>query len=264
MTGKAWFDNIRVSVSKPPIVRRRRRSPGRWTEVATCPGCGERWSAPNIDDEGLRVFGKVWNANLIRWQLIRHAPVADPLDMSAYDRWLEMALAKLDAALPRCRQYGLRVVLDLHSPPGGQATHGGYAGSDHGLFTDAVCQRKFVELWQQMARKVSRRHEIWGFDLANEPVEGVVADGLADWQELAERAARAIRAVDPQRTLIVEPAEWGSPSGLAELQPLDLPNVVYSVHMYLPTPLRTKESSANSDPIDTPARSRAIHGVRPS
>jgi len=51
---------------------------------------------------------------------------------------------------------------------------------------------------------------------------------------LAGRAAKAIRAIDPERTLIVEPPEWGDPAGLRELRPLDVPNVVYSVHMYLP------------------------------
>ncbi len=55
-----------------------------------------------------------------------------------------------------------------------------------------------------------------------------------DWQALAERAARAIRAIDPERALIVEPAQWGSPEGLNELVPIAVSNVVYSVHMYLP------------------------------
>jgi len=51
---------------------------------------------------------------------------------------------------------------------------------------------------------------------------------------LAERAARAIRAIDPARTIIVEPASWGGPDGLSDLAPLGVSNVVYSVHMYLP------------------------------
>ena len=37
---------------------------------------------------------------------------------------------------------------------------------------------------------------MWGYDLANEPVESPAED-LADWQELAERAAQAVRAIDP-------------------------------------------------------------------
>jgi hypothetical protein len=85
-----------------------------------------------------------------------------------------------------------------------------------------------------MARRYKDAKAIWGYDLANEPVESIAGEDMADWQELAERAAKAIRVIDPKRTIIVEPPEWGNPQGLRELHPLDVPNVVYSVHMYLP------------------------------
>ena len=126
-------------------------------------------------------------------------------------------------------------MVDLHSPPGGHKLGGGYAGSDHGLFTDAACQRAFVEVWRQMARKYKDAKAVWGYDLANEPVESAVDEDLDDWQDLAERAAKAIRQIDPARAIIVEPAPWGSPEGLYQLRPLAVSNVVYSVHMYLPT-----------------------------
>jgi hypothetical protein len=235
VTGKAWFDDVRVTAGKPPIVVKPRAVAGPVYKGHDRPRLRGAMVSPDITAESLRVFGQEWKANLIRWQLIRRGKIADPLDLAAYDRWLQSALKQLDAALPLCEQYGLQVVVDLHSPPGGRlVSGGGYAGSDFGLFTSAACQRRFVEIWQQMARKYQGVKAIWGYDLANEPVEGVVEEGLADWQELAERAAKAIRAIDPARTIIVEPAHWGSPDGLKELQPLDVPNVVYSVHMYVP------------------------------
>jgi endoglucanase len=190
--------------------------------------------SPNINEEGLRVLGQPWNVNLIRWQLIRSGPLPNPLDLEAYQQWLDSALHRLDVALPLCAKYGLRVVVDLHSPPGGHLTSGGYAGSDQGLFTDAACQRKFIEVWQHMARRYQQSKAIWGYDLANEPVEPPAGQRLAGWQELAQRAAEAIRAIDPRRTIIVEPPQWGSPGGLAELRPLTVSNVVYSAHMYIP------------------------------
>ena len=112
--------------------------------------------SPDIDEAGLRVLGQQWNANLIRWQLVRREKFDDPLNLVAYERWLQSALKQLDAALPLCQKYGLRVVVDLHSPPGGHLLSGGYAGSDHGLFTDAACQQKFVEVWQHMAQRYQR------------------------------------------------------------------------------------------------------------
>jgi len=234
VTGKAWFDEVRVSVGRPPIVAKPRVAAGPVYKGHDLPRLRGAMVSPDIDPESLRVFGQEWKANLIRWQLIRRGRIDDPLDLAAYDRWLASALAQFDAALPFCEKYGLRVVLDLHSPPGGRMTSGGYAGSDHGLFASAACQKRFVELWQQIARKYRDAKAIWGYDLANEPVEGVIDEGLADWQELAERTAKAIRAIDPVRTIIVEPAQWGSPDGLTDFQPIDVPNVVYSVHMYVP------------------------------
>jgi endoglucanase len=190
--------------------------------------------SPNIDADGLRTLGRDWNANLIRWQLIRTGRSAQAASLDDYDQWLEGELKKLDAALPVCEQVGLRVVLDLHSPPGGKATAGGYVGSDDRLFTDPACQKRFVELWQRMAARYKDAKPIWGYDLVNEPVEDLIEEGCDDWQALAERAARAIRAIDPQRTIIVEPAAWGGPDGLNDLMPLPISNVVYSVHMYMP------------------------------
>jgi hypothetical protein len=234
VSGKAWFDDVRVAVH-----RSLRRAP---RPVATGPAYKGHslhrlrgaMISPNVTDEDLRVLGQEWNANLIRWQLIRTGRIEDPLDLAAYDRWLEGALAKLDRLLPACEKYGLLVALDLHSPPGGKSTSGGYAGSDHGLFTDAACQQRFVTLWQEIARKYKNCRAIWGYDLANEPVESGTTPGLLDWQELAETAAKAIREIDAERAIIVEPAAWGSPDGLLALEPLDVPNVIYSVHMYIP------------------------------
>jgi hypothetical protein len=232
--GRVWFDDIRVTVRKPPLLPVRRAARGPVYKGHDLTRLRGAMVSPDIDEEGLRVLGQHWNANLVRWQLIRRGRVADPLDLAAYDRWLDTELKKLDAVLPWCEKYGLMVVVDLHSPPGGRVLSGGYAGAGDGLFSDAACQKKFVEVWQRIARRYQGARAIWGFDLANEPVENVVHEQLADWEELAERAGRAIQAIDPRRNLIVEPAEWGGPQGLAHFRPLDLPHVVYSVHMYVP------------------------------
>ena len=190
--------------------------------------------SPDIDAESLHVLGSQWNANLIRWQLIRHGRPGQPSSLAEFDAWLEGELKRLQAALPVCEKNGLSVVVDLHSPPGGKATVSGYIGSDDRLFTDPACQAKFVELWQRIAKRFKDAKPIWGYDLANEPVEDLVGEGCEDWQGLAERAAQAVRAVDPNRAIIVEPSNWGGPEALNDLAPLRVSNVVYSVHMYLP------------------------------
>ena len=75
---------------------------------------------------------------------------------------------------------------------------------------------------------------VWGYDLANEPIEGDVADGLLDWHALAARTALAVRRIDPDHAIIVEPGPGGGYDQLPYFAPLPLPNVVYSVHLYEP------------------------------
>lgn len=234
VTGKVWFDDMRVVCLRPPAFR----PDATGVTVRFPPASGPRLRgvmvSPDIDAEGLRVLGTEWKANLIRWQLVRHARVGDVAWPDGFDAWLEGALRRLDAALPACEANGLRVVVDLHSPPGGKPISGGYVAANDRLFSDPTAQARFVSVWESIARRYRGVPAIWGFDLVNEPVEDLIEEGCDDWQGLAERAARAIRAIDPGRTLIVEPAAWGGPDGLRDLAPLPFSNVVYSVHMYQP------------------------------
>lgn len=254
VTGRAWFDDVRVTVYRPIHTFRGPVTTGPAFKGHSLPRLRGAMVGPRIDTESLREFGREWNANLIRWQLIRRGPIADPLDMDAFDRWLHEELARLDQLLPVCQEAGLLLVLDLHSPPGGRQTQGGYAGSDYGLFNNAACQQKFVEVWHHIARRYKSNQAIWAYDLANEPVESDVGEDLDDWHALAERAAKAIRAIDPQRAIIVEPSQWGSPSGLKTFEPIDVPNVVYSVHMYAPHSFTHQNVHSPTTPITYPGQ----------
>jgi len=234
VSGKVWFDDVNISVAGPPVSREVAARSGPPFTGHALPRLRGAMVSPNIDAAGLRVLGRDWKANLIRWQLIRHGRPGQPSSLEDYDTWLEGELKRLDVALPLCQEYGLYVVVDLHSPPGGKATVSGYVGSDDRLFTDPACQERFVRLWERIATRYQDAQPIWGYDLANEPVEDLVEEGCDDWQALAERAARAIRAIDATRAIMVEPASWGGPGGLSDLVPLSVSNVVYSVHMYIP------------------------------
>ncbi|MCC7374428.1 MAG: cellulase family glycosylhydrolase [Verrucomicrobiales bacterium] len=234
VSGKVWFDDVKVSVVKPPVLRSVVPVSGPAYTGRTASRLRGAMISPDIDADGLRVLGRDWGANLIRWQLIQHGRAGQPISDDGYDAWLEGELKKLDAALPLCRELGLTVVIDLHSPPGGKVTSGGYVGSDDRLFTDPACQTKLVRVWERIAARYRGIEPIWGYDLVNEPVDDFVDEGCDDWQALAERVARAVRGIDPERTIIVEPAAWGGPEGLADLVPLPVSNVVYSVHMYQP------------------------------
>jgi len=228
VTGKVAFDDVRVTVRRLPYVARPRPAGEPVYRGHDLPRLRGAMVSPNASAEDLRVLGQEWKANLVRWQLTGFKPGLDTGDLAAYDAFLEAHLKKLDAALPACEKYGLRVVVDLHTGPG----H--WAEGERNLFGSAACQRRFVEIWEHIARRYKDAKAVWAYDLLNEPLELAAGEGLADWQELAERAARAVRAIDPDRPVIVEPAPWGGPEALADLRPLDVPKVIYSVHMYIP------------------------------
>jgi endoglucanase len=234
VNGRAQFDDLKLTVLRGPRIRPVIPPQGPVFTGHEEPRLRGAMIHPDITPEGLRVLGQEWKANLIRWQLIRYGEAAKIATFAEYDVWLEGELRKLENALPLCEKYGVRVVLDLHSPPGGQPTAGGYVGSDAGLFNNPAAQAKFIEIWQRMARRFRDNQVIWGYDLANEPVEEEVAEGCDDWQALVTRTARAVREIDPRHAIIIEPAPWGGPEALANLEPLPVSGVVYSVHVYVP------------------------------
>jgi hypothetical protein len=234
VSGKVWFDDVRIVVGKPPMLPPTQPLTGPVFRGHDLPRLRGAMISPTIDEAGLRPLGREWNANVIRWQLIRYGPAAKIATVAEYDAWLERELTRLDAALPLCRKYGLQVVLDLHSPFGGSPTGSGYVGTDSSLFTDKASQDHFVQGWKRMATRYKDSRIIWGYDLANEPVEDAVEENCDDWHDLAERAGKAIRTVDPTHAIIVEPSNWGGPEALAGFRPIDVPRVVYSVHMYVP------------------------------
>ena len=102
------------------------------------------------------------------------------------------------------------------------------------MFQEKCYQNKLIDVWDRIARRYKGRQAVYAYDLLNEAVEGVVADGLLNWADLARKAAETIRAVDPRKPVVFEPSPWGGPDGFDALEPLDLDRVIYSFHMYRP------------------------------
>lgn len=231
-TGRVWFDDIAIR-----IVGARRRPPSaKPSEPAfrghDLPRLRGAMISPRVTAEDLEVLGGDWKANHIRWQLtwggFPRSP-ADTVELPEYEKWLEASLAHVDELLPVCRRLGIRVLIDLHTPPGGRNDQ-----NECRMFHEARFQEAFVAIWERMATRYRDNEAVWGYDLVNEPVEGAVGEGLLDWHALALRTAQRVRAIDPRHAIIVEPAPWGGPDALEWFEPLDVPGIVYSVHMYLP------------------------------
>ena len=141
-------------------------------------------------------------------------------------RMVPQAQAELTRQLGFAAATGLRIVLVLRPPP----------EPDAALWGRATLQESLEALWRALARQLAGRKEIAAFDLVNEPHPPGLTFGLkqARWESLALDLARAVRAEDPARKLVVEPSPGARPMGFETLSPLPLDNVAYSVHMYEP------------------------------
>jgi endoglucanase len=247
--GRAWFDRLEVTVGRPERKGLRSATMFKGHDLPRLRGVmyGPRFRESDIEDLALK-----WNVNQIRWQL-NWTPMKQAekwaRDLDAYDRWLDGALVECDKALAACEKYRIKVLVDLHTPPGGRA-NGGVCR----MFQEKRYQDKLVEVWDRIARRYTGREVVYAYDLLNEAVEGTVADGLLNWRNLAMKAVATIRGIDPGKPVVFEPSPWGGPDGFDALEPLDADRVIYSFHMYRPHSFTHQGVYDNETGIEYPGR----------
>jgi hypothetical protein len=247
VSGRTWFDNLEVIVGRPERKGRRQATVCRGHDLPRLRGV---MYGPRFNEDDIRDLARDWKANQIRWQLNwvpMKAAEEWARDLDAYDRWLDEALMECDKALTACEKYGIKVLVDLHTPPGGRA-EGGVCR----MFQEKRYQDKLIEVWDRIARRYKGREVVYAYDLLNEAVEGTVAEGLLNWRDLATKAAQAIRAVYPGKAVVFEPSPWGGPDGFDVLEPLELDRVIYSFHMYRPHSFTHQGVQGNKASIEYP------------
>lgn len=232
-SGTVTFDDIRVVVASVPRPPRPKppTNPGPAFRGHNLPRLRGVMSPNAFKDEDLRVLGEEWKANVIRWQMTRNwGKAGTERDLDEYERWLDAELEDLDKVLEACGRYGIKVVVDMHSPVGGR-----YENRDMAIFHEPLYQDRWVAHWERIARRYKGNRVVWGYDLVNEPVQNKPSpEGVADWLGAQVRAAKAIRAIDREVPIFIESDEWDSARGFRNLDPVDVPNVIYQVHMYEP------------------------------
>ncbi len=228
VAGEAAFDEVAVRLGCPVRGGKRQAERFKGHELPRLRGV---MHGPRFDEENIRYLAEEWGANQVRWQLnwtpMKRAEVW-ARDLAAFDKWLDGALEDCDKALDACSKHGIRVLVDLHTPPGGRI-EGGVCP----LFTRADCQRKLLDAWRRIATRYKGHPAVYAYDLLNEPVEPK-GGGDITWRELATKTISAIREIDPGKPIVFEPGPWGGPDGFDLLTPLDVERVIYSFHMYKP------------------------------
>jgi endoglucanase len=129
-------------------------------------------------------------------------------------------LARVDWAIEEGLANGLAIVVDLHH---------------YAELMDAPEEHRarLVGIWRQLAEHERARPPTVAFEICNEPTDRVPAQ---TWNDIQSEALAAVRASNPQRTVVIEGVSWASAQNLRDtlrVPPGD-PYLVGSFHMYQP------------------------------
>jgi aryl-phospho-beta-D-glucosidase BglC (GH1 family) len=133
----------------------------------------------------------------------------------------------IDKLLGWCKEASLNLVLDMHNAPGYAF---GNNPRDNIIFTDETTQKRFVSLWQEMAKRYKNEKDNVVFELLNEIVD---AHGQA-WNKIARKAIEGIRCIDTERYILLGGPNYNSAEGLDSLEIWDDERVLYNFHFYEP------------------------------
>jgi endoglucanase len=191
-------------------------------------------SSTSFSAADFTAFGR-YKGNLMRWQIMRNwGGVDTERDLVKWNAWFESKLTELDQVLVAAKANGFKIIIDMHTPPGGRHTDRSMA-----MFYEQVYNDRFLAAWQEVAVRYEGNDAVWAYDLVNEPSQSSVTPpaGL-DSHTTQLKAANAIRAIDPTTPIIYEPYNIGPQYGTDEwsygrgVVPLPLPNILYEVHPY--------------------------------
>ena len=181
-----------------------------------------------IKEDDFATLGQ-WGANLVRYQISKDWKKVNGWESNDdYDAYVDHALDILaDRILPWAEKYGQRVVVDLHATPGARNEK-----EENRMFFEKRYAKHFLVTWRKIATRFKGDRRIYGYDLVNEPHQ--TGPAPVSYLHIQRLAAKVIRAVDPDVTIIVAARGYGHPSGFKTLSPLRMDNIIYQSHCYAP------------------------------
>lgn len=135
----------------------------------------------------------------------------------------EEGFAFLEGQLSAAARLGLLVLIDMHIPAGGGVQDYRESPEARKFWESDDLKERFVKGWREIASRHRDDRRIMGYELMNEPA----GEPEAYW-ELMKKTAGAIREVDQNHLLVLQPASDGVLQGVGDK------NVAYSAHLYTP------------------------------
>lgn len=180
-------------------------------------------------------------ATLVRFQIVESwKTFAGENEEALFAAWLDKKLDLLEKAIGWGRQYGIKVCVDFHT------SVGGFTPEKHNsnmIFVEKKYEDIFIASWERIARRFRGNADVvYGYDILNEPMDRENGLTRTSWRAVMCRAIEAVRAIDPDTPIVVEPNCHATPRGydvkniygLKGFEPLPYDNLIYSVHVYNP------------------------------
>jgi hypothetical protein len=179
------------------------QSPGTYGETWTYPSAAE---LRRLADRGHQLVRLAFT-----WERVQPR-LRSPLD--------EMGLDRLRTAVTAAHAAGLQVLLDLHS-------YGRYrVAADDGSVRELVLGGRglpgaaLADVWRRLATAFRDVPGVWGYGLMNEPHDlGGPRGGARRWERASAEAARAVREVDHETTVVVGGSSWSHTRGWSSTHP---------------------------------------------
>ena len=145
------------------------------------------------------------------------------------------AFEKLDYFLELAKQYGLKVIIDMHGVVGGQSGYEHSGTRDIDFWDNEVYIASMCELWNNIASHYMNERSdlastILAYDLVNEPTnKNEIGTGKKQW-DVMNKLYQAIREVDEHHVISIEGVWY--PTSLPDPADYNWENVLYQYHFY--------------------------------
>lgn len=145
---------------------------------------------------------------------------------------LESGFGYLESCFQWCRKYGLHMLIDLHECYG-YSFDPLKKGMDRRIFFyDEGLQNRFLNLWEEIARRFGKYPDLVAFEPLNEVVLFEVADA---WNALVRKYIETVRAIAPDTYLVIGGVNYNNVLTVQLLEPPYDDHIVYNFHCYEPT-----------------------------
>lgn len=163
-------------------------------------------------------------------------------------KYLERGFELIDRMIGYCKKHSIYVVIDLHAIQGYQ---NGDFPSDNifseqvNFYYDGMCQKRFIELWKEIARRYKDEEWVAGYDLINEAV-AVDKYEVEVLNRIYRETTKAIREIDEKHIIFIGGNNYCQ--DFSEMEEPFADNLVYKPHYY--NIAATRKSNYPNEVID--------------